>query len=192
MSCKDNDPPKLIIWIPNRQFSFFLHTQTSDAQFEEEVDLLMSSDIIVAQLVTKDVEFTRSQSGWIFREDKREMVGPFQADVYSVHGISLETKKRREHLSEEDLAKNKEPVMDTVQKLSTEGIKAFEDPTAVRNLKKRDLKIWNSNLNGSFIHLLCNLREKTSPSHVDPWLPLQSRMFHGRTMQLLYLVIPLI
>lgn len=34
----------------------------------------MSSDIIVAQLVTKEVQFARSQSGWIFREDKWEMV----------------------------------------------------------------------------------------------------------------------
>lgn len=91
----------------------------------------MSSDIIVAQLVTKDVEFTRSQSGWIFREDKREMIGPFQADVYNVQGISLETKKRREHLSEEDLAKNKEPVIDTVTKFSAEGIKALEEVRAI-------------------------------------------------------------
>lgn len=74
----------------------------------------------MAQLVTKDVEFNRSQSGWIFREDKREMVGPFQADVYNVQGISLETKKRREHLSEEDLAKNKEPVLDTLTKSNSQ------------------------------------------------------------------------
>ena len=32
-------------------------------EFEEEVDLLMSSDIIVAQMSTKDVHFSRSQSG---------------------------------------------------------------------------------------------------------------------------------
>ena len=30
-----------------------------------------------------------------------------QADVYSVHGLVVDSKKRREHLSEEDLQKNK-------------------------------------------------------------------------------------
>ena len=107
----------------------------------------MSSDIIVAQMSTKDVQFIRSQSGkqikfnhslklrgasrkschsyfhlwilgWIFREDKREMVGPFQADVYLVQGITLESQKRREHLSEEDLIKNKEALVETFTKPS--------------------------------------------------------------------------
>lgn len=35
------------------------------------------------------------------------MVGPFQADFYQITGIVLESRKRREHLSEEDLQKNK-------------------------------------------------------------------------------------
>jgi hypothetical protein len=87
-------------------------------EFEDEVDLLMSSDIIVAQLATKEVQFTRSQSGWFFREDKREMVGPFQSDIYSVHGISLDTRKRREHLSEEDLQRNKELNIESLTKSS--------------------------------------------------------------------------
>jgi len=96
------------------ELNIFLQTTMPDS--DEEVNLLMSTDIIVAQLVTKDVEFNRSQSGWIFREDKRETVGQFHADVYAVQGINLETKKRREHLTEEDLAKNKEPVLETLTK----------------------------------------------------------------------------
>ncbi|CAL8089588.1 unnamed protein product [Orchesella dallaii] len=94
--------------------------RTTMPDSDEEVNLLMSTDIIVAQLVTKDVEFNRSQSGWIFREDKRETVGQFHADVYGVQGIHLETKKRREHLTEEDLAKNKEPVLETLTKPNPE------------------------------------------------------------------------
>ena len=46
------------------------------------------------------------------------MVGPFQADVYLVQGISLESQKRREHLSEEDLIKNKEALVETFTKPS--------------------------------------------------------------------------
>ena len=37
----------------------------------------------------------------------QEMVGPFNADYYLVDGMVLESRKRREHLSEEDLKKNR-------------------------------------------------------------------------------------
>ncbi len=36
-----------------------------------------------------------------------ELVGNYNATFYSINGISLETRKRREHLSSEDLQKNK-------------------------------------------------------------------------------------
>lgn len=35
------------------------------------------------------------------------MIGPFNSDYYLVNGMVLESRKRREHLSEEDLQKNK-------------------------------------------------------------------------------------
>lgn len=37
---------------------------------EEEVDILMSSDIYSATLSTKSISFTRAQTGWLFREVK--------------------------------------------------------------------------------------------------------------------------
>jgi hypothetical protein len=37
----------------------------------------------------------------------QEAVGKYPADFYDVSGLTLEAKKRREHLSEEDVAKNK-------------------------------------------------------------------------------------
>lgn len=35
------------------------------------------------------------------------MVGPFNSDYYLINGMVLESRKRREHLSEEDLQKNR-------------------------------------------------------------------------------------
>lgn len=35
------------------------------------------------------------------------MVGSFPADFYTINGLVLESRKRREHLSEEDMQKNK-------------------------------------------------------------------------------------
>ena len=42
----------------------------SEAEIEDEVDILMSSDIVAAQMSTKNISFSRAQSGWLFKEDK--------------------------------------------------------------------------------------------------------------------------
>lgn len=81
--------------------------EESEMEFEDEVDLLMTSDIVSAQVSTKPITFTKAQSGWIFKEDRSEMVGNYQADFYTINGMSLESRKRREHLSSEDLQKNR-------------------------------------------------------------------------------------
>lgn len=39
-------------------------------EVEDEVDILMSTDILAAQMSTKSINFVRAQSGWIFRADK--------------------------------------------------------------------------------------------------------------------------
>jgi len=85
----------------------FVRHQESELEFEDEVDLLMSSDIVAAQISTKPISFSRERQGWIWREDRAETLGNYRADFYSVLGMSLESRKRREHLSEEDLQKNR-------------------------------------------------------------------------------------
>eukprot|EP00057_Strongylocentrotus_purpuratus_P016655 XP_011671129.1 PREDICTED: ankyrin repeat domain-containing protein 13C-B [Strongylocentrotus purpuratus] len=87
-----------------------LSYEQSDVELEEEVDILMSSDIVTVNLSTKPITFNRSQSGWLFRGDKRELVGSFYADFYDVGGVIIESRKRREHLSDEDIQRNKSAV----------------------------------------------------------------------------------
>ncbi|KAK2183746.1 hypothetical protein NP493_297g02004 [Ridgeia piscesae] len=84
-----------------------IRNQETETEIEDEVDILMSSDIVAAQMPTKNITFTRAQSGWLFKADKTDKVGNFTADYYIVHGLTLESRKRREHLSDEDLRKNK-------------------------------------------------------------------------------------
>lgn len=93
----------------------------------------MSSDILAAQMSTKSINFVRAQTGWIFKEDRKELVaGQFDCELYTINGIYicslflksslrpssfisfnfftgliLESRKRREHLSRDDLQKNK-------------------------------------------------------------------------------------
>lgn len=47
----------------------------SEMETEEEVDILMSSDVYSATLSTKSITFSRSQIGWLFREDKTVSCG---------------------------------------------------------------------------------------------------------------------
>ncbi|XP_031564621.1 ankyrin repeat domain-containing protein 13C-B-like [Actinia tenebrosa] len=84
-----------------------LRTEETESEIEEEVDLLMSSDIVSVYMSTKPITFAKSQAGWFWRADRQEMVGPYIADIYCVNGMMLVSKKRREHLSNEDLVKNK-------------------------------------------------------------------------------------
>lgn len=53
------------------------------------------------------------------------MVGSFNADFYQINGMVLESRKRREHLSEEDLQKNK-AIMESLTKGSSQGFQNGE------------------------------------------------------------------
>lgn len=50
---------------------YVCHFQETEAEIEDEVDILMSSDIVAAQMSTKQITFSRAQTGWIFRADKK-------------------------------------------------------------------------------------------------------------------------
>lgn len=54
----------------NKIFKNCLLKET-EMEIEDEVDLMMSTDIVTAQMSTKSITFSRAQSGWIFRQDKK-------------------------------------------------------------------------------------------------------------------------
>ena len=110
----------------------YVRHQESELEFEDEVDLLMSSDIVAAQISTKPISFTREKAGWIWREDRAEQLGKFQADFYTVNGMVLESRKRREHLSEEDLQKNR-AIIDSFSKGNTQMIDNENNPAVEVN-----------------------------------------------------------
>ncbi|CAD7012919.1 ankyrin repeat domain-containing protein 13C [Ceratitis capitata] len=92
----------------DNEYECYQHIRYEDTDIEDEVDVLMSTDILAAQMSTKSIQFARAQSGWIFREDRKELVsGQYQCDLYSILGLVLKQRKRREHLSHEDLQKNR-------------------------------------------------------------------------------------
>lgn len=103
-------------------------TGAPDIDIDDEVDLLMSTDIISAQLNVDGLNFQRSSHGWLFRSEKSEKVGNFMADFYSISGIILESRKRREHLTEEDVLRNKSltAAFDDLEKENQESTSSFE------------------------------------------------------------------
>ncbi|XP_066144370.1 ankyrin repeat domain-containing protein 13C [Euwallacea fornicatus] len=107
--CGDADPTESLTVMDNvGQLFQRVRYEENEMEIEDEVNLLMSTDILAAQISTKKISFSRAQSGWIFREDRKELVsGQYEAELYTVHGLSLESRKRREHLSSDDLEKNK-------------------------------------------------------------------------------------
>lgn len=130
----DQKPSKSLTVLDNKAklYQRVRYEETED-EIEDEVDILMSSDIMAVQMSTKGISFSRAQTGWIFREDKREMVGPFHADFYQINGMVLESRKRREHLSEEDLQKNK-AIMESLTKGSFQGFTNGEPPMRRQSL----------------------------------------------------------
>ncbi|CAN8004490.1 unnamed protein product [Ixodes hexagonus] len=104
-----NDKPSKSLTVLDNNLRVYQNVRYEDteAEIEDEVDILMSSDIVAAQISTKTVTFQRAQSGWLVRENKTEMVGRFLSDFYYINGLTFESRKRREHLTEEDLHKNK-------------------------------------------------------------------------------------
>ncbi|CAL1269088.1 unnamed protein product [Larinioides sclopetarius] len=104
----DRKPSHSLVVLDNKLKVFQkMRYEETEGEIEDEVDILMSSDVVAAQISTKSITFSRAQSGWLFRGDKTEKIGLFLADVYVINGLYLESKKRREHLTNEDLQKNK-------------------------------------------------------------------------------------
>ncbi|XP_075930115.1 ankyrin repeat domain-containing protein 13C-like isoform X2 [Petromyzon marinus] len=83
--------------------------QYKDAEVdtEEEVDALMSRDIVSITMSTKNISFHRAHSGWLFSKGKTERVGDFVGELFSISGLCLVSRKRREHLTESDVQRNK-------------------------------------------------------------------------------------
>ena len=75
----DLPPDKALTVMDNKANVYqFVRHQESELEFEDEVDLLMSSDIVAAQISTKPISFSRERQGWIWREDRAETLGNYR------------------------------------------------------------------------------------------------------------------
>lgn len=104
-----NEPE--VVLLDNKRKVYERMQKVSDkeknASIEDEVDIAMSSDIVDAAIKTKEVSVDRLQTGWIFKHDKTDKIGRFSADYYKMTNLNFVTRKRREHLSDDDIKRNK-------------------------------------------------------------------------------------
>eukprot|EP00094_Tigriopus_californicus_P007669 TCALIF_07385-PA protein Name:"Similar to ankrd13c Ankyrin repeat domain-containing protein 13C (Xenopus tropicalis)" AED:0.22 eAED:0.22 QI:0/0/0/0.8/1/1/5/0/354 len=82
----DASSPDVSLFVLDNKLKVYqrVRTEESEMEFEEEVDLLMSGDIISAQISTKPINFTKAQSGWFFKEDRWWLVG---VHPWSTHSL---------------------------------------------------------------------------------------------------------
>lgn len=74
---------------------------------DRQVNSLMRSDILGIEFKSDNIQFNRCLSGWWSKSEKTEYIGRFHADVYNFDQVYIVTRKRREHLDEEQIKQNK-------------------------------------------------------------------------------------
>lgn len=78
------------------------------AIIEEDITNLLTSEIVDGDFQPDEISFEPVYSGWIgYRTEKVETVGKYEANVYSVSGLEVETMTRMEHLTKEDIKRLK-------------------------------------------------------------------------------------
>ena len=65
------------------------------------------------------------------------MVGPFMADFYLIGGLYLESRKRREHLTDEDLQKNKAMIESLTKGNSSSSSVAVDNTNGEQTIQRR-------------------------------------------------------
>ncbi len=76
--------------------------------YEKEVDMLLSREMLFLKLQTKSASFLPTQTGWFIKREKIEQVNGYTCQFYDVNGLYIVSKLRSEHLSEEEMKKRAE------------------------------------------------------------------------------------
>lgn len=115
---KMGDKKNSVVFMDNKRKTFVcidknaLHEEIEKAKetddYEKEVDMLMSREMLFLKLQTKSAQFVATQTGWFMKRDKIEPVNGYTCQFYDVNGMYIVSKMRCEHLSDEDMKKKAE------------------------------------------------------------------------------------
>ncbi|XP_019854512.1 PREDICTED: ankyrin repeat domain-containing protein 13C-A-like [Amphimedon queenslandica] len=80
------------------------NSESVDGEVEDRIDMLMTRPIVYANMSTQPINVTRAQTGFLFfKSDRTDQVGNYTADVYNITDLILISRKRREHLTPEQI-----------------------------------------------------------------------------------------
>lgn len=102
---KHNEQKQFVLNNVAKTYQYFNVAENKEFDLDAEIDSLMSSDIVSANISTKTISFAPQKSGYFFNSSKP--VGGMATSYFSVDGLYLVTKKRREHLTADDIKNNK-------------------------------------------------------------------------------------
>lgn len=57
-------------------YQYIRYNESMD--IDEDIDLLMSSDLIYPQMITKSISFTRTQAGWFFARSNKTVMANYE------------------------------------------------------------------------------------------------------------------
>lgn len=102
----DPDAPKghQTILMDNQK-KVYQRVRDKNRHLDDELDLLMGSDIVTSHISTRPIEFVRAKH-WLLG-NRTNTIGEYNAELFHIKGMSLITRKRREHLSQEDVKRNR-------------------------------------------------------------------------------------
>lgn len=131
VSSTDEEFDEFLYILDNRrqQFQRLRKRETLKA-LEEEVSGLMSSDVVSAHLRFDTSRIERERRGTsIFSSSsasyRHTVVGDYEADYYEIHGLVIEARKRREHLTDVEVQRNKEIISRLAQRGDFTNVKSI-------------------------------------------------------------------
>ena len=96
-----DDVPVVVV---DRQKKVFQHLkpEISEAMLQKGVDRRLRTDVTYSRISTKPITLEQSRKGWLWRGDRVDNIGGYSCPVYNVHGVTMVSQRRTEHLPEKD------------------------------------------------------------------------------------------
>lgn len=92
-----------------KKYQFLQSPENFYKNIEDKVDEFMSTDIVDFELKSADIQLVR-RDNWLWKyltDEKYEKIGKYNSILYTFENVFLVTRKRREHLTDEDVKRNK-------------------------------------------------------------------------------------
>ena len=138
---KLNSKNSLIFLNNNRKIYKVLDNEKDkeeEMDIENDIDFVLSKEMIFLKLSTKQANFAETQVGWFSKRNKLEVVNGYMCQFYDIKNLFIISKLRLEHLSEDELKKREEAQQKMKDRLTSKG--ALKSSESFNNNGKNKLE----------------------------------------------------